>query len=241
MGILNSARHRARYAVNSAKRRLQIYRELPTHVSIVDNAIFEASPETDISDHLNVIFSLTMAKKPKTILELGTRGGESTKVLTLAANLIGAKGYSADLSDAPKWLKDQENWHHFIADDTKFCELLNESWPNGDKYSGIDLLFLDTSHFYDHTMQELNLYWDLLNDDGVLLLHDTNCTAEMTRRFSGNANQGWDNQRGVIRAVEEFFDCKIDENHFVSSVTLGRGATALTHYPWNNGLTVIFK
>jgi predicted O-methyltransferase YrrM len=241
MGILNSARHRAKYAFNSAKRRLKIYRELPIHVSIVDNAIFQASPETDISDHLNVIFSLTMAKKPKTILELGTRGGESTKVLTLAANLIGAKGYSADLSDAPKWLKDQENWHHFIADDTKFCELLNESWPNGDKYSGIDLLFLDTSHFYDHTMQELNLYWDLLNDDGVLLLHDTNCTAGMTRRFSGNANQGWDNQRGVIRAVEEFFDCKIDENHFVSSVTLGRGATALTHYPWNNGLTVIFK
>jgi predicted O-methyltransferase YrrM len=241
MGILNSARHRAKYAINSAKRRLKIYRELPIHVSIVDNAIFQASPETDISDHLNVIFSLTMAKKPKTILELGTRGGESTKVLTLAADLIDAKGYSADLSDAPEWLKERENWHHFVADDTEFYKLLKDKWPNGDKYSGIDFLFLDTSHFYDHTMQELNLYWDLLNDEGVLLLHDTNSTAEMTRRFSGNSNQGWDNQRVVIRAVENFFGCEIDENRFVSSVTLGRGASALTHYPWNNGLTVIFK
>jgi predicted O-methyltransferase YrrM len=241
MGIVNSTRLRTKYAIDSSKRRIKIRRELPNHVAFVDNTIFQASPETDISDHLNVLFSLVMAKKPKTILELGTRGGESTKVLTLAANLIGAKGYSADLSDAPEWLKGTENWHHFVADDTEFYKILKDTWPNGDKYSGIDFLFLDTSHFYDHTMQELDIYWDLLNDEGVLLLHDTNCTIEITRRFSGNANQGWDNQRGVIRAVEDFFNCEIDERAYVSKLALNRGATALTHYPWNNGLTVIFK
>jgi predicted O-methyltransferase YrrM len=91
MGILNSARHRTKYAINSTIRNLEKYRELPKQVSFVDNSIFQASPETDISDHLNVIFSIAMSKKPKTILELGTRGGESTKVLTLVANLIGAK------------------------------------------------------------------------------------------------------------------------------------------------------
>ena len=33
----------------------------------------------------------------------------------------------------------------------------------------------------------------------------------------------------------------IDERAYVSKLLLNRGATALTHYPWNNGLTVIFK
>lgn len=241
MGIVNSTRHRTKYAIDSAKRRIKIHRELPSHVSLVDNSIFQAAPETDISDHLNVIFCLAMAKKPKTILELGTRGGESTRILTLAANIIGAKGYSADLSDAPEWLKGQQNWHHFVADDTEFYKELKDTWPNGDKYSGIDFLFLDTSHFYDHTLQELNLYWDLLNENGVLLLHDTNCTDKLTRRFSGNANQGWDNKRGVIRAVEEYFSCEINEQSLVSKIKLSRGATALIHFPWNNGLTIIFK
>jgi predicted O-methyltransferase YrrM len=229
------------YFIDSQKKRYSIYRLLPSQVAKVDNGIFKGVNETDISDHLNVIFALAMSKKPKTILELGTRGGESTKVLTLVASQIGAKGYSVDLSEAPEWLNEQKNWQHFVADDTEFCKNLHESWPNGDTYSGIDFLFLDTSHFYEHTIQELNLYWDLINRDGILVLHDTNCTSVMTRRLSGSSNYGWDNQRGVIQAVEEFFECDIDENSLVSKNLMTRGAKGLTHFPWNNGLTVIFR
>ena len=214
---------------------------LPKHVARVDNSMFGSTPETDISDHLSTIFSLAMSQKPKTILELGTRGGESTKALTQVLHLIGAQGYSVDLSEAPLWLTETKHWNHFVADDTLFAESLVSTWPNGDTYKGVDLLFLDTSHFYDHTLVELNLYWDHLNVGGILLLHDTNCTSEVTRRFSGSSNQGWDNERGVIRAVEEFFNCKIDENSLVSLNLMHRGAKALTHFPWNNGLTVIFK
>jgi predicted O-methyltransferase YrrM len=222
-------------------RRYLTFRSLPSHVAFVDNEIFKGVNETDISDHLSVIFALAMSKKPRTILELGTRGGESTKVLTLVTNQIGAKGYSVDLSEAPEWLNEQKNWHHFVADDTEFCKNLVHSWPNGDSFTGIDFLFLDTSHFYEHTLQELNLYWDLINEDGILVLHDTNCTSVMSRRLSGSSNTGWDNQRGVIRAVEEFFECSIDENSLISKNLLSRGAKGLTHFPWNNGLTVIYR
>jgi predicted O-methyltransferase YrrM len=241
MRIFRSLYFRIKYPIDSMMRRYSVFRSLPSRVALVDNGIFKGVNETDISDHLNVIFALAMTKKPKTILELGTRGGESTKVLNLVANQIGAKGYSVDLSEAPEWLNQEKNWQHFVADDTEFCKNLNKSWPNGDVYSGIDFLFLDTSHFYEHTIQELNLYWDLINKDGILVLHDTNCTSVMTRRLSGSSNHGWDNQRGVIRAVEEFFECNIDENSLVSKDKVGRGAKCLTHFPWNNGLTVIFK
>jgi predicted O-methyltransferase YrrM len=241
MRIFKSLKYRMQYFINSLKRRYLIIRSLPSQVAFVDNEIFKGMHETDISDHLNVIFALAMSKNPKTILELGTRGGESTKVLILVANQVGAKGYSVDLSEAPVWLNEQKNWHHFVADDTEFCKNLIKSWPNGDSYSGIDFLFLDTSHFYEHTIQELNLYWDLINEDGILVLHDTNCTSVMSRRLSGTSNSGWDNQRGVIQAVEEFFSCSINENSLVSKNLLSRGAKGLTHFPWNNGLTVIFK
>jgi predicted O-methyltransferase YrrM len=241
MRLLKSLNYRIQYFFGSVKRQYSVYRSLPAQVAFVDNKIFRGMNETDISDHLNTIFALAMSKKPRTILELGTRGGESTKVLSLVANQIGAKGYSVDLSEAPVWLNEQKNWQHFVADDTEFSKSLIDSWPNGDTYSGIDLLFLDTSHLYEHTIHELNLYWELINENGILILHDTNCTSVMTRRLSGSTNFGWDNKRGVIQAIEEFFECSIDENSLVSIDQLGRGAKSLTHFPWNNGLTVIFK
>jgi predicted O-methyltransferase YrrM len=241
MRLIESLNYRIQYFIGSVIRQYSAYRFLPTQVAVVDNEIFRGMNETDISDHLNFIFALAMSKKPGTILELGTRGGESTKVLSLVANQIGAKGYSVDLSEAPSWLNEQRNWQHFVADDVEFPKTLVGSWPNGDTFAGIDLLFLDTSHFYKHTLQELNLYWDLINEDGILILHDTNCTPVMTRRLSGSSNFGWDNQRGVIQAIEEFFECNINENSLVSTDKLGGGAKSLTHFPWNNGLTIVFK
>ena len=42
-------------------------------------------PVTDISDHLPTIFSEIVAASPKLIVELGTRGGESTRCVTRGA------------------------------------------------------------------------------------------------------------------------------------------------------------
>ena len=241
MNLAKSIKFRLSYALADINLRIKVSRLLPKHVARVDNSMFSGTPKTDISDHLNTIFSLAMAQNPRTILELGTRGGESTKVLTQVAKFTGARGYSVDLSGAPNWLTEIDFWNHFVADDTEFPKALIHSWPNGDKYEGIDFLFLDTSHYYEHTLVELDLYWNQVNEGGILMLHDTNCTSVVTRRFSGDPNQGWDNKRGVIRAVEEFFTCAVEENSFVSINLTKRGAKALTHFPWNNGLTVIFK
>lgn len=241
MRIVKSIYYRINYFLNRYYRNYLVKRILPHSTANVNNALFKGTKETDISDHLNTIYAIAMAKKPKVILELGTRGGESTKVLTHVAQKFGSRGYSVDLSEAPDWLNSRTDWKHFVYDDTKFPEIITKNWPDGTTFDGIDLLFLDTSHFYEHTLQELELYWDLINPDGVLILHDTNCTEEVTRRLSGGSNQGWNNSRGVIRAVEEFFECKIDESMLLSIESLGRLAKGLTHYPWNNGITIIYK
>src|SRR5215475_13024627 len=40
---------------------------------------------TDICDHLNVLFFTAVSVRPRLIVELGTRGGESTRALLSAA------------------------------------------------------------------------------------------------------------------------------------------------------------
>ena len=62
---------------------------------------------------------------------------------------------------------------------------------------------------------------------GIMLNFDS-IRNEMQRRKPGQSSI-------VTQRKEE------DEIQFLSKISLGRGATALTHYPWNNGLTVIFK
>lgn len=241
MRIVKSVYFRAKYFIMGWRRNYLDRRELPISVATVNNDLFWGNSDTDISDHLNTIYAVAMAKKPKVILELGTRGGESTRVLSHVAEKFNGRGYSVDLSEAPDWLNNRSDWKHVVFDDTKFPQEISRNWPDGSAFAGVDLLFLDTSHFYEHTLEELQLYWDLINPDGVLILHDTNCTEKVTRRLSGKTNRGWDNSRGVIRAVEEFFECEIDESNLISLESLGKSAKGLTHYPWNNGITLVFK
>src|SRR5438270_1418231 len=56
-------------------------------------------PLSDISDHLPTIFSEIVAACPHLIVELGTRGGESTKTILAAAKHSNATVLSIDIND----------------------------------------------------------------------------------------------------------------------------------------------
>jgi predicted O-methyltransferase YrrM len=216
---------------------------MPKKVAIINNDIFQASNSSDISEHLSLIYSILLSRKPETILELGTRGGESTRVFIRYCDKFLKSGTSIDLSPAPDWMT-SKNWTHFIGDDIEIGNNLKELkvWPNGVKFSEIDLIFIDSSHEYLHTMEELKLYFHMLSRNGVLILHDTNLTNRITRKIDGTPNIGWDNQSGVNRALEDFFNFKIDWNNLRSFETKNLlGDLSIIHYPWNNGLTLVFK
>jgi hypothetical protein len=78
-------------------------------------------PGSDISDHLGSLFFFAMQAKPRLMVELGTRGGESTRSLLAAAFLSKAILLSIDIDD---WelsdLPYRENWHFVQADDIEF-------------------------------------------------------------------------------------------------------------------------
>ena len=58
------------------------------------------------------------------------------------------------------------------------------------------------------------------------------------RRKDRIIGQGWDNDRGVVHAPEEYFDCTFDENELFETV---QSRFVVEHYPLCSGLIVLRK
>lgn len=122
---------------------------------------------TDIHEHLATLFMLTVELNLKTVVELDTRGGESTIALLCAAKQIEGKVYSIDIDpclETKKRIKSlglQKYWTFIQGDDLKV------KWNNP-----IDHLFIDTTHTFDQTVRELEKYEPHVKYGGIITLHD---------------------------------------------------------------------
>lgn len=196
---------------------------------------------SDISEHLNTLFFFAVDARPQLIVELGTRGGESTRVFLAAAALNNAKVLSVDIEDCSGLeLPHRDRWSFVKTDDIEFGLHGFGKWCAATKLKPqIDLLFIDTSHLYEHTKQEIEAWSPLLSDAGIMVFHDTNMGQGIYGRLDRSLGRyGWDNERGVIRAVEEFLGTSYDERRFFTDVAKG---FLVAHYPHCNGLTVLKK
>lgn len=204
------------------------------------HGLFEVLEQTDIADHLPVLFSEAIKSCPSLIVELGTRGGDSTKVLLKAASMTKAKMLSVDIEDCRHVVNDSsftDLWRFVQADDVAFAAEFKNWCHKVDYPASIDVLFIDTSHEYDHTIQEIKAWFPLLSPKCKVIFHDTN----MRRYFkhkSGRIVLGWDNKRGVIRAIEETLCCSYNEA--VPFIDLHEG-WMIEHYPHSNGLTILTR
>ncbi|MDG7010820.1 MAG: class I SAM-dependent methyltransferase [Nitrososphaerota archaeon] len=127
-----------------------------------------ASKATDIHEHLVTLFMLTVELNLRTVVELGTRGGESTVALLMAVKEIGGKVFSYDVdecSEAKHVIKQyglEEYWEFTRGDD------LFAKWN-----SPIDHLFIDTTHTYEQTSKELQRYEPFVRSGGIVTMHDS--------------------------------------------------------------------
>lgn len=128
---------------------------------------FHMTQPTDIHEHLQILYMLTVELNLPNILELGTRTGESTVALLLAAKELNGRVTSVDIdscSEAKEKVKklDLESYWKFLqTDDLK----LEWNVP-------IDHLFIDTSHTYEHTIIELEKFEPFVKKGGLITLHD---------------------------------------------------------------------
>ena len=207
--------------------------DLPAFVEVHEHC----RVRTDISDHLTTLFSQTIAMQPRLIAELGVRGGESTFVLERVAKLCAAPLVSVDIEDCSS-VCNYPNWHFNKSDDIQFAK----DWPKWVSTKGlpatIDVLFIDTSHIYEHTVQEIKHWFPLLSPKCKVMFHDTN-QRKIYWRKDGSVGIGWNNNRGVMAAIEEYFDTKFDESRdfvelhkgwVISHTALCSGFTTLTRY-----------
>jgi cephalosporin hydroxylase len=192
---------------------------------------------TDINSHLLTILAESLETKPRTIVELGTRGGESTFVLERVAKLFDSKMLCVDLNDcrdvcSPGTLFVQ-------GDDIEFAKKFGEWSMKNNFPPQIDLLFIDTSHEYHHTKAEINAYFPLLSEHATVIFHDTNLHP-LYKRADGTLGYGYceNIERDVTRAIEEYMDMSFDEQRdFVEY----KNNWVIKHRAISNGLTVMKK
>ncbi len=180
--------------------------------------------KSDINEHLLAIFDEAAAVEPKLIVELGTRGGESTRTLAEAAKIYGADFISVDIDDAGT-ASDYLKWRFVKSDDIKFAKKFPEFCAENSLPSQIDLLFIDTSHKYRQTKREIKYWLPFLSPKARVIFHDTNLKA-------------WDNKRGVIRAIEKLVETKFDESY---NFELTFKNWHIKHFANCNGLAVLHK
>ena len=139
--------------------------------TLMDDYRQRAEPWSDIQDCLGRLFDAAAAYPQVSILELGVRWGTSTSMFLAAAEQAGGHLWSVDLATTPelpleRWLA-SGYWTLTLGDDRLLPPPVD----------ACDVLFIDTSHAYEHTLAELRKYVPLVKPGGVVYLHDTKLEA----------------------------------------------------------------
>jgi predicted O-methyltransferase YrrM len=120
---------------------------------------------SDIVDHLPRLHS-EAARPNVTVIELGVRSGNSTAAFLLAAEEHDGTVWSVDVNtpNVPWWTHDR--WTMVVGDDL-------DAEIQADLPALADVVFIDTTHAYTQTLNELHAFWPRVKPGGVMLLHDT--------------------------------------------------------------------
>jgi len=124
-----------------------------------------AATPSDIYEHLPVLVEMVLKADAKKVIELGTRTGVSTIAWLYALEQTGGHLWSVDM-DAKPPIGEFPHWT-FIQGDDESDQVLSQLPPQ------VDILFLDTSHHYEHTKRELELYLSQVKPGGLIVCHDT--------------------------------------------------------------------
>lgn len=122
----------------------------------------------DIRCHMQILWDSVIVRKSAVTIELGTRKGNSTSAFLNATLRNGGHLWSCDLNkpEVPAWWSMVDWWTFVQGDDTD--PAVSAQLP-----AQCDVLFIDTSHLYEHTLQELEMYAPRVRPGGLVFCHDT--------------------------------------------------------------------
>lgn len=196
-----------------------------------------------ISAVLQNIYEWGMKAKPKHIVELGvSKETLANKVLTMIAKRFDSTFISCDLFDF-NTVNSYSKWFFVQAHDIDFAKVYLEYCASIGAGPWIDLLFVDTDEKYLHTKEEIKFWYPFLENRCMVMWRCTNLKKELIYPGGLKTNLGWDNQRGVIRALEEYHKTTFNEGiefeqKLMDQIALS-GFWEMKHYPWGAGLTIL--
>ena len=160
-------------------------------MSLLQECFRRSQSGSDIHAHLPRLFELASIPYVK-VIELGVRRGDSTAAFLAAAEEQGGEVWSVDIADprVPAEWHDLQFWYLTVGDDLKVADQLPDN---------VDIVFIDTSHTYEQTKLELELYVEKVKSGGLIVLHDT----ELRRPEASPAS---DPDFPVAQAVREFVE-----------------------------------
>jgi len=122
---------------------------------------------SDINQHLQYMHDICVEVDALQVVELGVRSGLSTIAFLSAMEATGGSVWSCDIDQPrlPDVVSQHDRWSFVWGDDMEMVDEAPEC----------DVLFIDTSHGYLHTLAELNAYSSKVAK--IILLHDTQLEA----------------------------------------------------------------
>lgn len=184
---------------------------------------------TSWNENLLILYYETLQKNPNLIVELGMGTSEiewngSNFIFSEIAQKTNIPFVSVDKFPNGEKLHNYSNWYFVNADNIEFAKGFEEYCIEKNIPTKIDVLFIDTSHIYKETLEEIRAWFNPhLAHHARVMMHDTNLKA-------------WDNKRGVIGALEKHFDVSFDETKNFTGVYKN---FLMRHYTDNNGLMIL--
>lgn len=155
-----------------------------------------------------IAYGLERAGVLNRYLELGIKSGSCFNTVAPFAK----KAYAVDIDDCYKYIKNNKNlvWYHGPTID--FLKKHN-------KDEKFDLVFIDADHRHESSLTDFEMVLPLVNENGLILLHDTYPTKEelLSRKYCGDSYKTAD----YIR-IEYHDECEIVTLPFYYGISVVR-------------------
>ncbi len=118
------------------------------------------------NDHIRIVKAIAIglydAKVLNRYLELGIKKGSCFNRVAPFAK----ESYAVDIDNNFKYIKDIKNLNWYHGASTDFLKSHN-------KNKKFDLVFIDADHKHKSSLSDFKLVFPLVNDNGLILFHDT--------------------------------------------------------------------
>lgn len=145
---------------------------------------------SDIQEYMPFLYGQARSRPGVRVLELGARKGNSTLAFLAGARESGGTVHSCDITDVTADPDGMRPWRRAPG----------WSFTRGDDMdpdvqaqlpAEVDVLFIDTSHEYLHTLEECRAYVPRVAPGGVALFHDTHVKGWPGYRWDGEHPPVW--------------------------------------------------